>query len=484
MFRPVKGKIILAASLLAMSSGTAATMIDGPSRLHPNVGAVPIDQYTANNTGQFANCPADPYPKVQDCYKSLLQKFKSQEASGVRFRFSVWRAMEKVGSDYQVKSSWLNNLDAFLQDIKNQGYTYVTPSPMFSGTLGEGEQVIGDAEVLDSGCPDNKGALITLTFWPTAPFGWDANGPYAAGYDKSYNCSPENPIFVGWDNIYEVIDALLAKVAAKGLVVYEFDLLNEMNLHWFTVEARFIYDNVTGHSGDRDVLTKVRSLMSQYGFSPDRVTYSAATSRTSSPGGECLSIYGDSARLIALSEVTAGINGGLVGHGIGWTDRDSSAMFLPCRAGETKTIDMAHLPVYHTQPSLIDVHDYSCLLATKHACDLSKTSADTYLEAKTVFTRIREYRTAYCPGGWHGYNPNICNAQVIVGETHSNTSNGNQTCEGAPLNSAEGEVLGYNDSTLAGTTTIVMQPWYHAVGGCYPFGNPVINPPYDPTLQD
>ncbi len=485
MLRLVKRRIILVAGLLTVSSSAAQAAIDPPSRLHANLGGVSIDQYNANNTGQLPNCPSGSYPKIRDCYVSLLQKFKTQEAAGVRFRFSVWRAMEKTqtGNDYQVKSSWLTNLRDFLQDIKNAGYTYVTPSPIFFGTSGDGEQNI-QVDVTVGGCTDSVPTKVELTFWPTAPSGWEpGKGPFAAGKDQSYNCSPPNPIFVGWDNIYEVIDALLAEIAAKGLVVYEFDLLNEINLHWFTVEARFIYDNMIAHSGDRDVLTKVRTLMSNHGFSPDRVTYSPKTSRTSSPGADCLSIYGDSARVIGLSEVTAGINGGLVGHGASWKDNDSNAMYLPCRTG-TNTGEMPAINVYHTQPSVIDIHDYSCLLMDKWTCDPNKTSADTQVEAETLFTKIRQYKNAYCPGGWHGYNANICNAQVVVGETHSNTVNGNQTCEGAPVNSAEGEVLGYNDSTLAGTTTIVMQPWYHAFDSCYPFDNPVINPPYDPSQQD
>lgn len=484
MFRLRKKKLILVAALLPVFSSAEQVAIDPPSRLHVNLGGVPIDQYNANNTGQLPNCPSSSYPKVQDCYMSLLQKFKSQDASGVRFRFSVWRAMKKVGSDYQVDSAWLGNLRAFLQDIKNEGYTYVTPSPLFFGTSGEGEQNI-KVDVTEGGCTNSVPTKVELTFWPTAPFGWEqGKGPFAAGKDQSYNCSPANPIFVGWDNIYEVIDALLAEIAAKGLVVYEFDLLNEINLHWFTVEARFIYDNMTDHTGDRDVLAKVRALMSQHGFSPDRVAYSPKTSRTSDPRGDCFSLYGDSARVIGLSEVTAGIAGGAVGHGDNWYDYKTGANYLPCRKNADPPGGMATIPVYHTQPSVIDIHDYSCLLIDKWTCDLNKTSADTQVEAETLFTKIRQYKNAYCPGGWHGYNANICNAQVIVGETHSNTVNGNQTCEGAPVNSAEGEVLGYNASTLAGTTTIVMQPWYHALNSCYPFDNPVVNPPYDPSQQD
>ena len=172
--------------------------IDSPSKLHPNIGGVSIESYNSSNSGQIPNCTES---TVRACYQSILQTFRSQEASGVRFRFSLYQAMERSGSDYQVKASWLSNLDTFLGDIAAAGYTNVIPSPQFSGWQGEGKQV-ERVVVEGGGCPHGNGTEIDLTFWPTAPFGWDANGPYAGGFNQSYNCSPQNPIFVGWDNIY------------------------------------------------------------------------------------------------------------------------------------------------------------------------------------------------------------------------------------------------------------------------------------------
>ena len=144
------------------------------------------------------------------------------------------------------------------------------------------------------------------------------------------------------------------------------------------------------------------------------------------------------------------------------------------------------MPSYHSQPAVIDIHDYACLLPSgdKFNCDLSMGESEardaTRLEAETLFDGVQAFRQAFCSGGWHGYDPNICYSEVIVGETQSNAASGNQTCEGAPLHSATEEVNGFNASDLGGATTVVFRPWYHAVDSCYPF-NHVINPPYDPS---
>jgi hypothetical protein len=99
--------------------------------------------------------------------------------------------------------------------------------------------------------------------------------------NDGYNCSPINPYFLGWNNEFDVINAILA--AAYGRVnVYEMETQQELNLASFTVLARYMYDNSSPQSAGLslgqvvDVVSNLRSLMTNNGFDPGRVTWSSA----------------------------------------------------------------------------------------------------------------------------------------------------------------------------------------------------------------
>src|SRR5207244_1665489 len=85
--------------------------------------------------------------------------------------------------------------------------------------------------------------------------------PYPSDINAGYNCSPANPYFVGWQNIYSVVDTVLQKAQSRSLEVNELDIMQELDLQDFTVLGRFISDNKHGIPGDLDVFDKLRYYM-------------------------------------------------------------------------------------------------------------------------------------------------------------------------------------------------------------------------------
>jgi hypothetical protein len=89
--------------------------------------------------------------------------------------------------------------------------------------------------------------------------------------------------------------------------------------------------------------------------------------------------------------------------------------------------------------------------------------------------------------GWQGYNPNLYNAEVMIGETFSGVgclANGGSTA-------ADSIVDGYNASDLTGGNTFIARPWFNLIANfswpeftgpedCYPFEMSV-TPPYSGT---
>ena len=189
--------------------------------------------------------------------------------------------------------------------------------------------------------------------------GWDIDrgsvggtSPLAATND-SYQCSPVNPIFVGWDNIYSVVGALLHAARHpfgdsddRHLAVEEFDVRNEIDIEHYPVRGRMIVDNTHPSTlpVGRDVLTDLRQLMVNngydlaHGFDQYRVTYSAMDTVISysppitkpvpigpnapNPNDQapdevakfdCQSLWGDSAREEKASMLLGTISGGVFG---------------------------------------------------------------------------------------------------------------------------------------------------------------------------
>jgi hypothetical protein len=106
--------------------------------------------------------------------------------------------------------------------------------------------------------------------------------PIGQRNNNARNCAPINPYFVGWQNQYNVINAMLYEAAhtpptPSGLrfTVYELDFEQELDIANFPVLSRFIYDNAQTDSGQPAILDALRYYMTLNGFDPGRVTWSA-----------------------------------------------------------------------------------------------------------------------------------------------------------------------------------------------------------------
>jgi hypothetical protein len=348
-----------------------------------------------------AACPTE--PTLRACYQKVLDTYRDQQISGVRFMFAMSNAVEYYTGS--VNQTWLAGVRRFFQDLYDRNihrithtpswdhghldgpYYYTTPSPRTGCTDPNFYQDPQDPQ------SENPRRIVTqLRFNRTAPFGeafvrrcdqqglnctdlgWQVDGEKNV---NAYHCAMGNVYFLGWSKMYDVIDAMLQAARDNALTVQEFDVTNEIQLSEFPVRARLIVDNV---NYDEDVLGNVslpgrRSLrhsMQNFGFDPGRVTYSVSGALSQQPLGECPSdpnnplhpYFGDSARIGQLSLLTAVIGtGGPVG--IGWSydlalGSESTGTALPC--GGTPA-GGANLPLTHSQPTVIDVHSGPCVWA-------------------------------------------------------------------------------------------------------------------------
>ena len=57
---------------------------------------------------------------------------------------------------------------------------------------------------------------------------------------NAYFCSPANPLFIGWQPIYNAVNAILGRASAHGITVTEVDMQNESDFDDFTAYGRLI----------------------------------------------------------------------------------------------------------------------------------------------------------------------------------------------------------------------------------------------------
>jgi len=236
-----------------------------------------------------------------------------------------------------------------------------------------------------------------LAFVKTVPFGYNVtNGhPALSEYNDAYNQAnagstdsgltgwnsspapryPNDYRFWGWTPFLTVVDELLAAAQAKGLLVEDFDIQNELDLAHFTVNGRLLWDNrhamdgtvVSDPGQGTDVYSEIRSRMAAHGFNPRRATFSTTVSKPYENGFDCNSEYGDSqhpasAMILNESELTSAFAGGL----IGWPSYLQVQNHLPCRAGSTEGNPypnagaMIALPSSWQQPEVTNIHAYVC----------------------------------------------------------------------------------------------------------------------------
>jgi hypothetical protein len=293
----------------------------------------------------------------------------------------------------------------------------------------------------------------------------DNNYPDRSCGNASYFTAPETPndIFWGWTRFFNLMDAVMTQAQAATLVIDGLDYYQESNMGQFTIQGRMIYDNYR----NVDVLAELRTRMSAHGFLSSRVAPSANRPGQPTPAsGDCGSIYGDSALIFNLFSLTAAIAGPWSAIGIP-PDYYIGYGALFC-ATSYDTTGMVSLPVYHSQPSFIDMHTQM----------LYSNAADTAIWAKNVYSNIWAFMQ------YRGLTGN----RVIFGETNPVETYGEwtQAQASAAINGLSSD--GYKNSTLFSNAAsqVVMRPWHNtacttSATDCIPGHSPnVINPPFDP----
>jgi hypothetical protein len=537
---------VVATKDFTLAIGPTSAPIAGPSRLEAGLSYMPFDNYdfahSASSYGFPFSCPA--YSSVRSCFQTVLANLRAQGVSGVRIFFGLcgpdstplvncgqpWTSVHYAGSN----STWIQHVTDFFTDAQNAGILNITLTPAhIGGTLYTQAKALVTAPG-GQVCSDTPDPVY---FYPAAPLGYkpviDTAGPCnpgcPSGYtcdngtckqtqyhpihgdnqasDGGYNCSPKNPFFVGWQNQYDVIDAMLGAAAqvaatqpdpAKRITIFELDFEQELDLMDFPVLARFIVDNAQTNSGQPNVRDALRYYMglnrNGIAFDPTRVTWSAPWASTWVAGNQatgvanCTSVYAGFARTMGADQIASAI-----GQGGAWIglpgDADTSAGWgLVCGGNISGMVGMSSYSA--TQPSILDVHLRPCVGSPSAFCLLDDASANVQNEAKIDFDDIVNY-LARVPG----------TSTVVLGETHSNTqaqsdtqdaqgSAATRTCEGGTLNAPAQTVAGYNQSTLAGRS-VVFRPWMQLQspsGDCFSHpSNQRMNfqgaGPYTPTQQ-
>jgi len=327
--------------------------------------------------------------------------------------------------------------------------------------------------------------------------------PKTTEITQGWNCSSSNPYFVGWQNQYNVVAWMLYKAWSNGLSVTELDGENELDPNFSTVEARLILDNAHPQTGNPDNVNSLRYYMvhcnpsdpnnpANCGFDPGRVIWSAYADRTLVAGTTCYDVI----RTMPVCTRSAGWprpSAAVISAHLISIQRSFSNISQPtCAAEDRFTVQQAkRIPPACSSsqailPSVWDTHDYPCV-ANSTGCYSDEPHAQVQSEATKEFSAMVQFMAIV----------GTPSALYIVGETHGNSNQrSNSGCEGnQPYDSAYQTVLGYNNSAIAGHTSIypgegvVFRPWFDFAGGsqdCYSYpADPRINVnnqgPYTPT---
>ncbi len=369
-----------ASKAFSVSIQANGVTIAGPSQLHVNLSFMPFSWYDYSHAAASynfsASCPTG--ASVRSCFQTILANMRSQHVSGVRifvtFCDGTSQALVNCGQPWQYVSwnpnvdparTWLNNVNAFFTDVQqsqipNVAVTFVHTGPVSYSLLRGSTDSPNHTSCTDT--PD------TVYFTTTQPFGLkqvinpDGSTRFdPIGYDEErfstnhgYNCAPINPYFIGWNNQFSVVDALLG--AAQGKVtISELEFEQELDIVNYTAHLRFIYDNAHPESAGVqsglkvDILSRLRQLMSAHGFDPGRVTWSGQQSDATTATDNCTDIYTDYSRQFSLDAIASAIGGGYVG-----LNSDATPMnALWC--GGSNAASMYPVPMYNTQPAIVDI---------------------------------------------------------------------------------------------------------------------------------
>jgi len=481
------------------------TPLGTSSYLHVNLGYVPFSQYdTSHLATAFSSWGCPPNSSVRGCFRNILDIMHAQHVSGVRIFVTFCDPSSQAFTNGQnppfcdptqgpitahinTGDTWITNVGNFFSDVQEKGIPNVTITTNPSGPSYPvpKEQTASSATPQGRSCADPDGNCCSDThdlvyFNPAIPFGLQSSGdPIGStqntNSNEGYNCAPINSqYFLGWGNLFNVINAMLA--AAQGKVtINELEFMQqEMDLVNFPAFYRYIYDTYPGHATPpqttTDVLVQLRQLMTNNYFEPGRVTWSAPYNNSQQdPTSNCTNAYTDWARNTTLDALAAGIGGGYLGlaPGVDLGVGDG----LPCGGNFSGPYQA---PYYHTQPSIVDAHIYPQLQG--YGPDQNQATPD---QSQAVIQQVANLNYTDLTHLF-AIVPGLQSAQVIIGETFSGTMyQGNyQVCLRAPTSAPAGNVLGFNQSALA-SYPVVFRPWMNledTSDACYAYGQVRIAP--------
>jgi hypothetical protein len=483
-----------------------------PTQLEINLGPMPIDRYFLSNSygdGSPILHGCDPSWTVQQCIRYLFtgpNNYPSQGVTGVRFFFAMaggvfstpytWDPATHVPPT-TVDPTWTQNLLQFFKDLRRYGIQRVTPTPVFDGwSLGSAQPV---SKFNVPTCFDANGnSTVTspeLDFYPWLPYGLTPpNDPDCPScperdcHDTSYNNAAQTPddVFWGWQPFFTLINTVLAQVQNANrdvsitgplLDIPYLDYFQESNME-FTAQARMLYDPYR----QVDVLQQLSQIMSANGFDPGKVAPSAsAPEKPSVPSGNCGSVYGDSALILPVSELTAAIYGwAVIGKVPVDSDVDNHGLYCTRFTSTGTMIVTGH---WHPQPSFIDMHASLTYSGISHT---STDLANTTTWSQNVYSALWSFL----------YNRTLTGMHAVIGETNPVQAgpdwgnNPDRGCQQFTKEEAAAMVSGYRSSSLYtaaqnGTngTSVVMRPWHDLVNyRCTPSPH-IINPPFNPFAQ-
>ncbi len=343
---------------------------------------MPLDHYDFNTPAYYyfpTSCPGG--VTVRACIQQQLLRLRSQHVSGVRFQFAFCGGAGSTplvgcgqySPPFVLNQTWMNNVSAFFTDIKQSGISNVIITPAHAGFGGDW-LTSGPPAASPSGYPCAR-TPSTVYYWAANPFATTASGdgknltyPIGQNDNNAFNCAPKNPHFIGWQNMYIIIDRMIAAAASANLNITELDYEQELVLHNFPAELRFMIDTAqadTGY-GDKsyplpppagtqvysDTYLALRYNRSTHGYDPGKLNYSAGIEHPNVVGVNCTSAYTDYARLIEVDEVIAGIAGGKIGTPM--LPPEGAPYGLYCTGSITPQMaagPMFQVPVGHSSPS-------------------------------------------------------------------------------------------------------------------------------------
>jgi hypothetical protein len=309
---------------------TSATM-QGPTWLQVGLSYMPFDVYDhahlASSYGFANSCPSG--SSVRGCFQKVLRELRAQGVSGVRIFFEFCGGaystpLSGCGQHWSSvtgpNAAWVANVREFFRDVSDADIANITITPVHHSEVPQ-LYTMPKAAVTKPG-PDHCYDTPDPVYFDTAsPFG---RKPHVEGGKTYYwpvgqqdnenarNCAPINPHFIGWQNQYNVINAMLyeadrtpATPSGQRFTVFELDFEQEMDLAAFPVLSRFIYDNAQVTSGEPRVLDALRYYMSVNNFDPSRVAFAAPWPASSKAGANCLNVYQDYARLMGQDQIAS-----------------------------------------------------------------------------------------------------------------------------------------------------------------------------------